>query len=355
MEDTLQRSTEPEEITGFIAASAIRSPIILPTTSGGGHTPNPSPNAIACCIQQQQQQQQCQHGHHHHYFQQHGIGGVAGGGEDRNVFAIYVSYYVKVKLTLSGMGGELSLKLPFVLVHVDEVLRRQRELMSLGPEALQKLALTDVPAAAKKNEHKNLKRIGSASRGVDSGTDVGIIGEVDGEGALHDTRLDTIESVEDEIHINIPIPTTAATVAVVTESNNTNNGNGNGTKRKLKRSETIAKDFEDTDVDVINEEEEEQPQRGQTTATGTTSNKQQNNLMTSSIEMENVHIVQIHATEAAAPTTTAAGEEHTANIQAETVQPDALPHEPDVMQHIDEHSQHSISVEINADENETGV
>ncbi|CAK1599437.1 unnamed protein product [Parnassius mnemosyne] len=37
--------------------------------------------------------------------------------EDRNVFAIYVSYYVKVKLTLSAMGGELSLKLPFTLTH----------------------------------------------------------------------------------------------------------------------------------------------------------------------------------------------------------------------------------------------
>lgn len=37
--------------------------------------------------------------------------------EDRNVFAIYVSYYVKVKLSVSAMGGELSLKLPFVLAH----------------------------------------------------------------------------------------------------------------------------------------------------------------------------------------------------------------------------------------------
>lgn len=37
--------------------------------------------------------------------------------EDRNVFAIYVSYYVKVKLVFSAMGGELSLKLPFTLTH----------------------------------------------------------------------------------------------------------------------------------------------------------------------------------------------------------------------------------------------
>lgn len=40
--------------------------------------------------------------------------------EERNVFAIYVSYYIKVKLTLSGMGGEVSLKLPFILGHVDD-------------------------------------------------------------------------------------------------------------------------------------------------------------------------------------------------------------------------------------------
>ncbi|GBP95822.1 Arrestin homolog [Eumeta japonica] len=37
--------------------------------------------------------------------------------EDRNVFAIYVSYYVKVKLTLSAMGGDVSVKLPFILTH----------------------------------------------------------------------------------------------------------------------------------------------------------------------------------------------------------------------------------------------
>lgn len=40
--------------------------------------------------------------------------------EERNVFAIYVSYYIKVKLILSGMGGEVSLKLPFILGYVDD-------------------------------------------------------------------------------------------------------------------------------------------------------------------------------------------------------------------------------------------
>ncbi|KAL3276935.1 hypothetical protein HHI36_012301 [Cryptolaemus montrouzieri] len=37
--------------------------------------------------------------------------------EERNVFAIYVSYYVKVKLMVSVMGGQVSLKLPFTLMH----------------------------------------------------------------------------------------------------------------------------------------------------------------------------------------------------------------------------------------------
>lgn len=37
--------------------------------------------------------------------------------DERNVFAIYVSYYVKVKLLVSVMGGEVSLKLPFTLMH----------------------------------------------------------------------------------------------------------------------------------------------------------------------------------------------------------------------------------------------
>lgn len=37
--------------------------------------------------------------------------------DERNVFAIYVSYYVKVKLIVSVMSGDVSLKLPFTLMH----------------------------------------------------------------------------------------------------------------------------------------------------------------------------------------------------------------------------------------------
>jgi hypothetical protein len=41
--------------------------------------------------------------------------------DEKNVFAIYVSYYVKVKLSLSAMGGEVSLKLPFILGNIDSI------------------------------------------------------------------------------------------------------------------------------------------------------------------------------------------------------------------------------------------
>ncbi|XP_021705863.1 phosrestin-2 isoform X2 [Aedes aegypti] len=48
-----------------------------------------------------------------------GILSTLSASEEKNVFAIYVSYYVKVKLILSSMGGEVSLKLPFVLGNVE--------------------------------------------------------------------------------------------------------------------------------------------------------------------------------------------------------------------------------------------
>lgn len=52
--------------------------------------------------------------------------------EDRNVFAIYVSYYVKVKLLVGAMGGELALKLPFTLMHSTSTVELN-ESLSLSP------------------------------------------------------------------------------------------------------------------------------------------------------------------------------------------------------------------------------
>merc|ERR1712002_394188 len=37
--------------------------------------------------------------------------------QEKNVFAIYVSYYVKVKLFTSAIGGEVSVKVPFKIMH----------------------------------------------------------------------------------------------------------------------------------------------------------------------------------------------------------------------------------------------
>ncbi|XP_065365633.1 uncharacterized protein LOC135958669 [Calliphora vicina] len=134
LEDTLQRSTEPDEITADIAASALRTPHFLMQAN---HSPNKCsspgvlipPTALTAAVTH-----------------------APTNSDERNVFAIYVSYYVKVKLTLSGMGGELSLKLPFLLVHIDEEQRLKHE--------KQKIKLEEVPAhrrnskAAKSPEHQ---------------------------------------------------------------------------------------------------------------------------------------------------------------------------------------------------------
>ncbi|XP_055911645.1 uncharacterized protein LOC129945760 isoform X2 [Eupeodes corollae] len=160
LEDTLQRSTEPEEITGEIAASAIRSPTLVPLP-----------------------------------------GIIASNPEDRNVFAIYVSYYVKVKLTLSGIGGELSLKLPFVLVHVEDY--HQNPVIEN-----QKLVTHEV--------HQEVV-----------------------------PSLERIGLIEDELNISIP--------EILSETPNLFNS-----KRKLLRSETIAKDLSDDDDDGTEKDEDTQ-------------------------------------------------------------------------------------------------
>lgn len=41
---------------------------------------------------------------------------VCNSPEERNVFAIYVSYYVKVKLVVGALGNKISVKLPFTLM-----------------------------------------------------------------------------------------------------------------------------------------------------------------------------------------------------------------------------------------------
>ncbi|XP_061391913.1 uncharacterized protein LOC133327369, partial [Musca vetustissima] len=189
LEDTLQRSTEPDEITGAIAASAVRTPHFLMQAN---HSPNfcsspavfvpPLPTAA-------------------------GSGSNPATNDERNVFAIYVSYYVKVKLTLSGMGGELSLKLPFVLVHIDEEQRHLSEMQ------MEKLALDDVPAG-KKNGNKT-KPPASPNK-IETSQEFAV-----------SHSLDRIESVDDEnIHIKV-------------SSSATNR------RRQLIRSETIAKDLDE--------------------------------------------------------------------------------------------------------------
>ena len=57
--------------------------------------------------------------------------------DDRNVFAIYVSYYVKVKLLVGAMGGQLALKLPFTLMHSTSTLELTGSLSLSPPQSHQ--------------------------------------------------------------------------------------------------------------------------------------------------------------------------------------------------------------------------
>lgn len=80
--------------------------------------------------------------------------------DEKNVFAIYVSYYVKVKLTLSAMGGEVSLKLPFILGNVEFD-------PNTDENKRKRLASTGSTSTSKMNEHNRddymtIKDVGSS-------------------------------------------------------------------------------------------------------------------------------------------------------------------------------------------------
>ncbi|XP_033171651.1 uncharacterized protein LOC117148396 [Drosophila mauritiana] len=228
LEDTLQRSTEPEEITGAIAASAIRSPHFVMQNAqllGGCGHPLGSPALVTP---------------HPHLWQpgsqgqgQPGNPNSGGGNEERNVFAIYVSYYVKVKLTLSGMGGELSLKLPFVLVHVDETQRPGFASATLGElrMEMERLALHDAPVG-KRNGRRQAQPTSAEIRDGPSTSAAAAAAAAAAKSATQSSgqsggHLDMIESLDDEFNIRVPVP---------------RNGSH---KRRLQRSETLARDLEE--------------------------------------------------------------------------------------------------------------
>ncbi|KAH8368398.1 hypothetical protein KR084_010970 [Drosophila pseudotakahashii] len=237
LEDTLQRSTEPEEITGAIAASAIRSPHFVMQNAqllGGCGHPLGSPALITP---------------HPHLWQpgpaqgQPGNpnsagGGGGGNGEERNVFAIYVSYYVKVKLTLSGMGGELSLKLPFVLVHVDETQRPGFASATLGELRLEmeRLALQDAPVG-RRNGRRQAPTASEIGDGPSTSAAAAAAAAAKSSGGGGAENLDMIETLDDEFNIRVPVP---------------KNGSH---KRRLQRSETLARDLEEQEVGQLPEED----------------------------------------------------------------------------------------------------
>lgn len=217
LEDTLQRSTEPNEITGAIAASAIRSPnFVMQAQQLLTGQPLGSP-AIPLPHGHHQQ-------HHHQSSSQSHCTAINGNGgnsfvDDRNVFAIYVSYYVKVKLTLSGMGGELSLKLPFVLVHVDESQRPgANQAIHDAEQLLEKMALHDVPVGR--------RRTVNAATLTDAPSTSGA--------AAAPTHIDSIDPADDEFNIQVPVPKPGG-------------ARSGSSKRRLQRSETLARDLDESE------------------------------------------------------------------------------------------------------------
>ncbi|EDX02940.1 uncharacterized protein LOC6526014 isoform X2 [Drosophila yakuba] len=242
LEDTLQRSTEPEEITGAIAASAIRSPHFVMQNAqllGGCGHPLGSPALVTPHphLWQPGPQGQGQSGNPN--------AAGAGGNEERNVFAIYVSYYVKVKLTLSGMGGELSLKLPFVLVHVDETQRPGFASATLGElrMEMERLALHDAPVG-KRNGRRQAQATATEIGDGPSTSAAAAAAAAAAKSASQSFgqsagQLDMIESLDDEFNIRVPVP---------------RNGSH---KRRLLRSETLARDLEEHDEHGPMAEEED--------------------------------------------------------------------------------------------------
>ncbi|XP_034139777.1 uncharacterized protein LOC117590866 [Drosophila guanche] len=241
LEDTLQRSTEPDEITGEIAASAIRPPhYVVPNVQQAGQS-LPSPAMAMPSAEMPPQQGNA----------------TTTSTEDRNIFAIYVSYYVKVKLTLSSMGGELSLKLPFVLVHVDETRRPGFASATLGELRIEmeKLALHDAPTGRRANR-RDAPPTGaesgdgpSTSAAAAAAAQSTASGESGGGGAsLSGGHLDRIESADDEFHINIPIPAPSSSLKNATH------------KRRLLRSETLAKDLDESDEHLAGRHGDQQEQ-----------------------------------------------------------------------------------------------
>ena len=190
LEDTLQRSTEPEEITATIAASAVRTPHFLMQVT---QSPNSSGSSTV--------------------FVPNVTAGIHIGNpthDERNVFAIYVSYYVKVKLTLSGMGGELSLKLPFMLIHIDEEQRRLHE--------NQKLNLDDVPANKKNMAKYKTPPLNKVLAG-------------------QEFALDRIESMDEN-------NAAGKATALASKASNLEDEGTDDVRKSFKRTETIDQDIE---------------------------------------------------------------------------------------------------------------
>lgn len=251
LEDALQRSAEADEITACIAASAVRTPHFLMQTA----YQSPVSPAVTLCSGQAANTTTT-------------ANPTNPTSDERNIFAIYVSYYVKVKLTLSSMGGELSLKLPFMLVHIDEEQRLLHERL--------KLKMQEVPM---------IKKTGNA------------IKEPFNKEFMISNNLDRIESV-DEGNLSrqaspLHLKDSGNKMSTILRENNEDIAKdalapGSERRRNFKRSETLAKDLELEDLGEENIENNNKNEQ-QVTAQIHTNNFQQNS---SSLETDEEEFAQ---------------------------------------------------------------
>ncbi|XP_058448500.1 arrestin homolog [Malaya genurostris] len=162
--------------------------------------------------------------------------------EEKNVFAIYVSYYVKVKIILSSMGGEVSLKLPFVLGNVE--LNESTD----GPATLSGL---------RKQRELNRKMSSAISNGSNS-LDLGPVSPLVREMSLRDTDddrndRDRINRITELNNQNKRMPNRSVSESSPNRMSQPAKDNGTSTRREMFKNSKFNENLNST-IDVITED-----------------------------------------------------------------------------------------------------
>ncbi|XP_058822478.1 uncharacterized protein LOC131684026 [Topomyia yanbarensis] len=162
--------------------------------------------------------------------------------EEKNVFAIYVSYYVKVKIILSSMGGEVSLKLPFVLGNLE-----------LNEPS-------DVPTTLSglRKQRELSRKTSSATSNGGSSVDLGPVSPLTREMSVRDTDndpndRDRINRVTELNNQNKRMPIRSASESSPRRKPQPAKDNGTSTRREMFKNSKFNENLNST-IDVITED-----------------------------------------------------------------------------------------------------